>query len=864
MKPVGEILLDLLPWGLAVGFAGLLDRLRAYEPRPVALSDNLSWGVVAAPGVIQNRDGALSTTWRYQGIDTRVASAEELTGLSRALNRTIVRLGAGTMLHAEAVRRPVAPLPPGPHFPHPLAFLFDAERWQLHRREPYFETAFYLTLTVAPPARAEQRLRRTFLTTTEPEARAAEDHLERFAERCATFEHHLGLILRLERLGTSEQLRHLHLCLTGLDHPVAEPAAGVLLPGILCDQELVGGWRPRIGEHHLRVVRVNAYPTAATQPAFLDPLADLPAAYRWSTRVMAVPPEEADARVKHLQWMWYARRQDARSRLRRAVTQAPPVPDPDEQEIFEDRAARGMAKDSAALLERLHGRDEVLCAYTTKVVILDPDAARATDTATLAIQALTRKGFGAALETVNTLDAWLGSLPGHGSADLRRDPIPSANVADLLPVTGSWPGLATIPSPYFPPASPPLLWARSEGATPFRFNLHHGDVFHGLILGPTGAGKSYLTAHLALQFLRYPGAQVFVFDKGYSHYLPCRAVGGAHYDIGSPAGASSPFQPLREVHLEPERAWALAWLDRLLALQGLATTGEQRNAMARALELVASFPEEERTLDAFRSQVPDASLQVHLAPYCEKGPLAPLFTGTSDPIEDRHYLCFELGHILEADARAVVPVQLYLAHALAKRRTSARPTLLIWDEAWRALEDPFCRSWIKNDLATARKQNCGVVLITQSLAQINEPDLRVLIDEAAQAKVFLPNPGAAKPATRKLYEALGLSERHCELLASLTPKQEYLFCSRDGVRVFQLGRTELATALLTPPAGRTEEAHVAHLRGLAAEHPEDWLFELLEERSGAEWAARLRALTGQSPETWPAFLSETFFKETDR
>jgi type IV secretion system protein TrbE len=44
---------------------------------------------------------------------------------------------------------------------------------------------------------------------------------------------------------------------------------------------------------------------------------------------------------------------------------------------------------------------------------------------------------------------------------------------------------------------PPLLFAKTEGATPFRLSLHVGDVGHTLVVGPTGAGKSVLLALLA-------------------------------------------------------------------------------------------------------------------------------------------------------------------------------------------------------------------------------------------------------------------------------------------------------------------------------------------------------------------------------
>lgn len=51
-------------------------------------------------------------------------------------------------------------------------------------------------------------------------------------------------------------------------------------------------------------------------------------------------------------------------------------------------------------------------------------------------------------------------------------------------------------------------------------------VGHTLVVGPTGAGKSVLLALMALQFHRYPGAQVFAFDFGGSIRAATLAMGG--------------------------------------------------------------------------------------------------------------------------------------------------------------------------------------------------------------------------------------------------------------------------------------------------------------------------------------------------
>jgi hypothetical protein len=105
-------------------------------------------------------------------------------------------------------------------------------------------------------------------------------------------------------------------------------------------------------------------------------------------------------------------------------------------------------------------------------------------------------------ETINAVDAWLGSLPGHVYANVRQPPISTLNLAHMIPLSRCGRGRNGTSI-----SQRPLLFGKTEGSTPFRFSLHVGDVGHTLIVGPTGAGKSVLLALMALQFRRYASAR---------------------------------------------------------------------------------------------------------------------------------------------------------------------------------------------------------------------------------------------------------------------------------------------------------------------------------------------------------------------
>ena len=81
-----------------------------------------------------------------------------------------------------------------------------------------------------------------------------------FAVALNTIADRLSGFLKLERLDSDQLMSHLHHALTGRDHPVRTPAHGSYLNVVLADQELVGGFEPRIGQMAIRAVAIQGYP----------------------------------------------------------------------------------------------------------------------------------------------------------------------------------------------------------------------------------------------------------------------------------------------------------------------------------------------------------------------------------------------------------------------------------------------------------------------------------------------------------------------------------------------------------------------------------------------------------------------------
>ena len=162
--------------------------------------------------------------------------------------------------------------------------------------------------------------------------------------------------------------------------------------------------------------------------------------------------------------------------------------------------ASNKAIDADAALQEL-GSDLVGEAFVTATItVWDENPRIADERLRLVEKVIQGRDFTSMVETVNAVDAWLGSLPGHVYANVRQPPVSTLNIAHMIPLSAVWAG----PVRDGHLGAPPLFFARTEGSTPFRFSLHVGDVGHTLVVGPTGAGKSVLLALMALQFRRYP------------------------------------------------------------------------------------------------------------------------------------------------------------------------------------------------------------------------------------------------------------------------------------------------------------------------------------------------------------------------
>ena len=600
--------------------------LAEYRHRSQSLADFLPWAALVEKGVILNKDGSFQRTARFRGPDLDSATPAELVAITGRLNNALRRLGSGWAIFIEAQRLPANRYPES-EFPDAASRLVDAERraqfegWE-DQESPqwgdspnngaHFESRYFLTLLWLPPAedaaRAEAWLYEGRARDGADWRAALAGFIDRTDRVLALIE---GFMPEAEWLDDPETLTYLHSCISTRRQRVRVPETPMHLDAILVDEELTGGLEPQLGSAHLRTLTIMGFPSR-TWPGLLDDLNRLAFPYRWSTRAICMDKTDATKVLGRIRRQWFAKRKSIMAILKEVMT--------NEASVLMDSDAANKALDADQALQEL-GSDLVGQAYVTATItVWDADPRVAEERQRLVEKTIQGRDFTCMRETVNAIDAWLGSLPGHVYANVRQPPVSTLNLAHMMPFSAVWAGPER--DEHF--GAPPLFFARTEGSTPFRFSLHVGDVGHTLIVGPTGAGKSVLLALMALQFRRYPGAQIFAFDFGGSIRAAALSMGGDWHDLGGalPDDISEPvaLQPLSRIDDAGDRAWAADWVAALLARESVTVTPELKEHLWSALTSLASAPVAERTITGLSVLLQSNALKQALQPYTLNGP----------------------------------------------------------------------------------------------------------------------------------------------------------------------------------------------------------------------------------------------------
>jgi type IV secretion system protein VirB4 len=815
--------------------------LKQYRDKALGLPDLLNiaflvdaWQTDAGEmAVALQKDGSFLAGFGYDGPDLESQSTQDLEALSATWNNAIARLGTDWGVHVTAIREPADGYIDEAEcaFRDPVSRLIEAERRaQFGSETNHYVSRYAITITWRTPIDAEVQLAQSMIkkkTGKQPDHLADAAFRDTLARYRQVIEVLLGIFrhgYRVRAMDADALLTHVHECLTGATYRVNAPRIPAYLDALIGHHDFVGGLEPSIDGEEIRVVTVVGYPSM-TFSEMLENLHSLPFPLRYTLRFLPLDQSDAVADMAKIRDRWFGSRANMKSLLMEKMTGEA------QGQLSADDTVVNLAYDAKQAVNEAREGAVKFGNFALSVVLRSANEKVLADRIKAIKTFFDNAGYVAHLETTNTVEAFLGSIPGHLYENIRRPLMHSLNFADFAPKTEIWAGEARCPSPLMKMPNgrkaPPLLFAATTGNTPYRLNLHVGDLGHSLIAGMTGGGKSTLLALLAAQWQRYPRSRVIAFDKGMSLYALTEAMGGQHYDLNGPTSDLF-FAPLQRVDDPAEAAFGADWVEALATLQGMTITSTERSAIRDAVHGLAR--ETGRSLTALVQMIQHRGLKDALQYYTLTGQTGKLLDAESDGLSmaDASMITFEMSHLMNgspAAHRVTVPVLLYLFQRI-EQMLDGRPTLILLDEAWTFLDNDMFLAKLRQWLKELRKKNAAVVFATQSLNDLKNSPLLPVLKESCPTKIFLPNRAATSQDLRPLYIDMGLNDRQIELLAMSTPKQDYYLSTPEGQRRIQFGMGPVTLAF----CGVSDPREVKRVAELKTQYGDRWPLAWLREK----------------------------------
>jgi type IV secretion system protein VirB4 len=383
-------------------------------------------------------------------------------------------------------------------------------------------------------------------------------------------------------------------------------------------------------------------------------------------------------------------------------------------------------------------------------------------------------------EKYNLLNSFLAAVPGNHAFNLRYMFLLNTNYADfsfLFTLHCGERQNKHLRQEY-------LAVLETNHHTPYYLNLHYRDVAHTMILGRTGAGKSFLLNFLITNLQKY-NPHTFIFDLGGSFENLTQLFGGSYVRVGL---ESDDFR-INPFSLPPtkENLDFLALFVKVL-MQGSGTlelSPTTERDLYQQIENLYSIDPSLRTLGVL-ANILGHELSDRLAKWTRGGQFGFLFDNAEDTISFSQFHCFDFQKMSQYP-EILEPLLFYILHranaVITDREIAPVFKAFFIDEAWVFLKNPSIQKYVVEALKTWRKHNAAMILSTQSLDELRRSDILDIIIESCATKIFLANPDMDRDLYRRQFH---LNDAEVELIPTLIPKQQFLIKTPELAKVANL------------------------------------------------------------------------------
>jgi type IV secretory pathway VirB4 component len=807
----------------------------------LGLADYLPYEEIVEPSIVLTSYGGLGAIFEVSWHDTSTMLKIDRMRHAARINEGLTSIGKrtfgsnGWMVHSHALRMEADPQA------IPLFIPSDGRRVLVESRIEHLagkrsKIRHLLSVTYLPPLQKDSNFKQWFVTGPKRAEQSYDRVRTEFFAGLQSLEQSLSNIGTLRLLGThpmdrerNELLEALYQVLFDEVQPIVvgypfEPAP---IGGLLASHDINPvGITPKVGRKHLRVLSIHGYPRR-TKPDMLDQFLQTPArGCRFSTRTIF---EDFETTVKRLE---KKRNQHAGKKTSPFAWLSKSEPRVDQHAASEEKKAdNAVAEAKTGIVAYAH--------LSAQAVLMNEDLEELTADAERVKRALTHKGgFTVTLEEMNTVAAFLGSLPFVGHYNVTEGQAHTLNIARVWASSSAWSGNTNWDCKSCPEVKIPIFYGLTRTGEDFAVDIHDEDSQSFVSYGRPGSGKSTLRNKIDAEYRRTPKDQVFGIDVNFGELVTCRFLGGDYRE-------SQRIWLFANLESKAKRDFLAGFLINLLAFNNVKV--EDNEVFIKALERMLQKNWRERTLTTFHTTIrPYVSAEIYnvLGDYALGGIHDGCFDGDADlSVGTNSYEVHELGALLGGTPKETVAAPMLLWHLNSfVDRMAGHRTLISVDEAWAALQSDIVARELGKIIRTARHRHGGVGFFTHSPSDVKDSAIGKIINAACKTKLLMANPDAAgelEPFFGK--DGMLLSPAEIKAVATAKEKLECALVSGGKFGIFA-NRLSPDEAVVY---GCTNKDEVAAARVLMREYPPEsgeFQEQHMLSRGRKAAAARLRSL----------------------
>ena len=529
----------------------------------------------------------------------------------------------------------------------------------------------------------------------------------------------------------------------------------------------------RVDDYYVKVLTLKQ-PTAQSFPLIFKQLLEVEANFflcsEWQKQEPSVSRRFIHSRRRHFH--------NTKQSLTSYVT-SPDQPQ-GQRDVLVDESKEAQVRDLGEALKEIEIQGNYFGSYSLTVVVYDEQLAKVESACADFYKAFSLHDAELYDERYNLLNAYLATVPGNHTFNLRSMLILNTNYADyslLFTLHQGHKRNEHLGKEY-------LAVLETNHRTPYYLNLHSRDTAHTMILGRTGAGKSFLLNFLITNLQKYE-PYTFIFDLGGSFENLTRLLGGTYVKVGAQSTAFK-INPFCLQNTKANLDFLALFVKVLAEGQGDGKLSlEDEQEIYLQIENLYRIDPELRTLGVLANTLP-RHLALKLQRWTEGGQFGFLFDNTEDTVTFSRFQCFDFQG-MEQYPQILEPLLFYILHranqAITNREITHIFKAFFIDEAWTFFRNPRIKSYIVEALKTWRKQNAAMILSTQSLDELRKSDILDVIVETCATKIFLANPDM----DRDLYQnQFHLNDTEIGLVSTLVPKRQFLFKNHETAKVVNL------------------------------------------------------------------------------